>query len=124
LSAAEADLPTWLTQAIVPVSDIHKAEFDVIRGPTAGGPPKLAEACKELGTANAGLQKLMPTPNPELSAEVQQAIDGFETAVEFCPTAVKELNPDNFEALWNDLTAAEQHLASADAIIVSLYPKG
>jgi hypothetical protein len=122
-ASAEVDLPTWLSEAIVPVSDLHNAANEVLRTARSGGTP-LTEACQKIGTPNAALQKLMPAPNPELTAEVQQAIDGFDTLAENCPVVAKKPSDENIKSLLDDMKSTEQHLSSADAVILSLYPKG
>jgi spermidine/putrescine-binding protein len=122
-ASAEVDLPAWLSEAIVPVSDLHTAANEVFRTARNGGGTPLTEACKKIGAPNAALQKLMPAPNPELTAEVQQAIDGFDTLAENCPIVAKKPSDENIKAFLGDMKSTEQHLSSADAVILSLYPK-
>ena len=123
-ASAQADLPTWLSEAIVPVSDLHMAANEMLRTLASGGGAPLTEACNKIGPPNAALQKLMPAPNPELTAEVQQAIDGFETLAENCPAVAEKPTQENINDYLDGMKSTEQHLASADAVILSLYPKG
>ena len=115
-------LADWLTRAGEPISNIHRAEDEAMSTLRSNKPidfDKLKAACTQLGDADRALQNVMPTPDPNLTAEVQQAVDSFETAAEVCPKikAKKDVNQQEF---MKSLFEAEQHLAKADGILVKL----
>lgn len=134
-AGAQNELAGWLSKAIVPVSDIHKAESDALAADLADpvDTVKLQAACTRLNDANHMLGAQMPPPDTKLNVEVQQAIDNFETAAQACTDVIafrpdpKKSEEDNDEALGElsgnfrvALIDAEQHLAAADAIVLSL----
>lgn len=143
MPAADAQndqLAQWLSKAFVPVSTIHQAEGVVI--PASNADPvdtaKLKQGCQQLNDAKIAFQGVLPSPDPKLTAEVQQAVDNFETAATENCDAVIAWKPDpnktrnqNDEDLYNlvsefqgSLQAGEQHLASADTILAGIAAKG
>jgi hypothetical protein len=126
LANAASPLADWLTKASQPISNIHRAEDEAMTALRSNKPldlEKLKNACTQLGDANGALQKVMPTPDPNLTAEVQQAVDNFETAADVCPK-IKAKKDDNQQEFMSSLYDAEQHLAKADAILVKLSSQG
>ena len=139
-ASANAELAGWLSKAIVPVSEIHRLESDALAAMAAKpiDVAKLETARTHLDDARLTLQGQMPTPDTQLTVEIQQAIDNFETAAERCcgdivafrpdPNKLDEDNNEAFKDIKADfldpLTAAEEHLARADDIIVELSAKG
>jgi hypothetical protein len=124
-NAADA-LADWLTRASEPISNIHRAEDEAMSTLRSNKPidfDKLKAACIQLGDADRALQTVMPTPDPNLTAEVQQAVDSFETAAEVCPK-IKAKKDDNQQEFMKSLFEAEQHLAKADGILVKLSSQG
>jgi hypothetical protein len=139
-ASAQPELAGWLSRAIVPVSAIHTLESDALAA-TVAGPidvAKLETACTGLDDARRDLQGQMPTPDQQLTVEVQQAIDNFETAAQYCgdvvafrpdPNQSDEDNNNFLNYIINErflatLTEAEQHLDRADAKIRELSAKG
>jgi hypothetical protein len=126
LANAANPLADWLTRASEPMSNIHRAEDDALTALRSNKPidfDKLKAACTQLGDADRALQNVMPTPDPNLTAEVQQAVDNFETAADVCPK-IKAKKDDNQQEFMTSLYDAEQHLAKADAILVKLSSQG
>lgn len=138
-ASAHAELAGWLSKAIVPVSEIHRLESDALAAMAAKpiDVAKLETARTRLNDARLTLQGQMPSPDPQLTVEIQQAIDNFETAAQVCRDIVafrpnpNKSDKDNNEALedikgdfLDPLKAAEEHLGRADAIIVELSAKG
>jgi hypothetical protein len=126
LATAADPLADWLTRASDPISNIHRAEDQAMTALRSNKPldlEKLKGACTQLSDANGALQKVMPTPDPNLTAEVQQAVDNFETAADVCPK-IKAKKDDNQQEFMKSLYDAEQHLAKADAILVKLSSRG
>ncbi|HZQ33349.1 MAG TPA: hypothetical protein VFB19_16665 [Mycobacterium sp.] len=125
-AADAADLAGWLSQATSHVSDIHLAESDalaaILAKPFDGN--KLQGACTRLGDANTALEQQMPAPDNKLNVEVQQALDNFESAAQYCPQLVASYSKDNVDQFESYLKLAEQHFGRADTILDSLSQKG
>jgi hypothetical protein len=122
---AAGGLADWLTKASVQVTEIHKAETDAVAAIKVEDQidfTGLEAACRRLETANTALAKTLPTPDPPLTAEVQQAVDNFESATQSCSQAVRTKDTATVNQFGKYLTAAERHLVKADAIIVKLPP--
>jgi hypothetical protein len=140
-ASAQAELAGWLSKAIVPVSEIHTLESDALAASEADprDVAKLETACTRLDDARRTLQGQMPTPDQQLTVEVQQAIDNFETAAsaEVCGEVVAfRPDPNQSDEVNNNrlkfkidyfratLGEAEQYLGRADARIGELSAKG
>ena len=138
-ASAQPELAGWLSKAIAPVSEIHTLESDALAAIVADpiDVATLETACTRLDDARRALQGQMPTPDQQLTVEIQQAIDNFETAAQDCGEVVafrpdpNKSDEDNNNDL-NDinlyfqerLNEAEEHLVRADAIIGELSAKG
>src|ERR1700761_4584252 len=86
-ATSQTDLADWLSKAAVHIEAIHKAEgeaYTIIAKPGRIDDDKLKASCGQLHDATEALRGVMPTPNPQLTAEVQQAIDNFDSASESC----------------------------------------
>ena len=122
---AAGGLADWLTKASVQVTEIHKAEGDAITAIQVDGPidfTAIEVACRKLESANTAFSKTLPTPDPKLTAEIQQAVDNFESATQSCGAATQAHLLDKLKEFLTYLRKAERHLASADAIVVKLPP--
>ncbi len=121
----QTDLADWLSRAAVHIEAIHKAESDAYTVIAKRGPiddDKLKASCGQLHDANEALRGVMPTPNPQLTVEVQQAIDNFDTASESCDTYFGAGDDAKLNDFWSRSRDAEQHLSSADTVLGALAP--
>ncbi|WIM86388.1 hypothetical protein PT015_15915 [Candidatus Mycobacterium wuenschmannii] len=124
-ASSQTDLADWLSRAAPHVEAIHKAESDAYAVIAARGridDDKLKQSCGRLHDANEALREVMPTPNPNLTAEVQQAIDNFDSASESCTEYFNTDDDAKLNDFWSHSRTAEQHLSSADSILVGLTP--
>lgn len=126
---ANAQIPVadWLSRVAAPVEDIHKAEnaaFAVIQVSGKIDGDKLLASCAQLRDANERLRNGMPSPDPKLTVEVQQAIDNFDSAAQACTDSVLARNVEKLADFVSFLGTAEQHLSSADTLLVALAPAG
>jgi hypothetical protein len=125
MAGTRTDLADWLSKAAVHIEAIHKAESDayaVIAKPGHIDDDKLKVTCDQLHDANEALREVMPTPNPQLTVEVQQAVDNFDSASESCATYFGVGDDAKLNDFWALSRTAEQHLSSADTILVALNP--
>lgn len=130
-----AALAEWLARTRGPIDEMHSAESDVFEAihTRTGGVAGVLQACAALTEAHGRLPAVVPTPDPVLTAEMQQAIDDFETATEICNAF--DVDEENhvegdigpYTSLAGDLTRAllkaEQHLVKADVIVAELAAK-
>ena len=124
-ATSQTDLADWLSRAAVPIEAIHKAEseaYAVIAKPGRIDDDKLKTSCGQLHDANEALRSVMPTPNPQLTVEVQQAIDNFDSASESCTEYFGAGDDAKLNSFWSLSRDGEQHLSSADTILVGLSP--
>ncbi|OBH07187.1 hypothetical protein A5696_02310 [Mycobacterium sp. E2699] len=124
---AQVPLADWLSRSAVPVEGIHRAENDAFGVLQAEGPidaDQLQADCTGLHDANEGLRNGMPTPDPRLTVEVQQAIDNFDTAAQSCIEAVATHSMTKLDDFVSALKTAERHLSRADTILVALAAPG
>lgn len=127
-NAQNDQLATWLSNASAPVSTIHQAESTVLDVVLAKPRDltKLEPVCPQLNDAKSALSHQLPSPDPALTAEIQQAVDSFEDAAQSCKDAVAdsgEQQDTDVKALLSYLKVAEQHLSSADTIIAAIVAK-
>lgn len=134
--ADDAALATWLTKAFDPIQQIHVAENALIPlvAPMVADPDDEHESpledvnllkapCEALRDANANLQGVASAPDPDLSAEIQQAVDSIDTSVANCARTIADNDTDREKArkgIQGALSDAEAHLASADIILAEL----
>lgn len=76
--------------------------------------------CQQLHDINAvELQRLLPTPDPELTAELQRMIDDMNVATHACLRFVIARQPDDTITYQDYLARAVEHLQSAKVILDS-----
>jgi hypothetical protein len=125
-ATSQTDLADWLSKAAVHIEAIHKAESDAYSIIAKRGridDDKLKTSCGQLHDANEALRTVMPSPNPQLTVEVQQAVDNFDTASESCSAYFGEGDAAKLNEFWSHSQDAEQHLSSADTVLVALAPR-
>jgi hypothetical protein len=134
--ADDAALAAWLTTAFDPVQKLHAAENMLIpilapvyldEDETQEKPLEdvtvLKEPCDRLHDAQVALDAVMTTPDPTLTAEIHQAVDGIDTAVVNCTQVITDEITDRKKArgaIQRPLYAAEDHLVSADIVVAKL----
>ena len=96
--------------------------FAVIEAPGEIDGAKLQADCTQLHNANEALRSVMPTPDPNLTVEVQQAIDNFDNALHSCSEALDTGNLSKDFVRF--LATAEQHFSRGDTILVALAAAG
>lgn len=124
---AQVPLADWLSRVAPHVEAIHKAEnaaFALIQAPGAIDGDKLQVNCTELRDANERMRDGMPTPDPKLTVEVQQAIDNFDSASQSCIESVATRSIAKLDDFVSFLRTAERHFSSADTLLVALAPAG
>src|ERR671936_793366 len=82
----------------------------------------VAAATSQTDLADWLSRAVVPTPNPQLTVEVQQAIDNFDSASEACTEYFGDGDDAKLNSFWSLSRDAEQHLSSADTVLVGLSP--
>ncbi len=124
-ATSQTDLADWLSRAACTSRRSTKPRASrtaVIAKPGRIDDDKLKASCGQLHDANEALRSVMPTPNPQLTVEVQQAIDNFDSASESCAEYFGAGDDAKLNGFWLLSRDAEQHLSSADTILVGLSP--
>ncbi|MCB1264898.1 MAG: hypothetical protein KDB56_09955 [Mycobacterium sp.] len=84
----------------------------------AGDEAAVRSGCQQLHDANAiGLQRDLPTPDPELTAELQRMIDDMNIATHACLRFVLARNPNDAIVYQDYLAKAVEHLNRAKIIL-------
>ena len=91
----------------------------------AGDEAAVRSGCTELHDANAvQLQRLLPTPDPELTAELQRMIDDMNVATHACLRFVIARQPGDSATYQKYLSRAVDHLQQAKAILEADLRRG
>jgi hypothetical protein len=81
----------------------------------------LRSGCQQLHDANSiGLQDDLPTPNRELTSQLQQMIDDMNIATHACLRFALARNPADADTYQEYLSRAVEHLQSAKVILNAL----
>ena len=84
----------------------------------AGDEAAVRSGCTQLHDANAiQLQRLLPTPDPELTAELQRMIDDMNVATHACLRFVLARESGDSATYQDYLARAVDHLAQAKVIL-------
>jgi hypothetical protein len=91
----------------------------------SGDEAAVRSGCRQLHDANAvELQRLLPTPDPELTAELQRMIDDMNVATHACLRFVIARQPGDSTAYQDYLARAVDHLQQAKVILDADLRKG
>lgn len=84
----------------------------------AGDEAAVRSGCQQLHDANAvELQRLLPTPDPDLTAQLQRMIDDMNVATHACVRFVIARQPADSTNYQDYLARAVDHLQQAKAIL-------
>jgi hypothetical protein len=84
----------------------------------AGDEAGVRTGCETLHDTNAlGLQQHLPTPDPDLTAQLQKMIDDMNTATHACLRFILARQPQDASNYQDYLARAVDHLQSAKAIL-------
>jgi hypothetical protein len=84
---------------------------------TPSDPAQLTTACQHLQDAVNGLQNTMPTPNAELTTEIQGAITDFGNAARGCLAAVPNHDQGAMDQAAQSMTSGGKHIDVATVIL-------
>ena len=123
-TSADTAIKNWWSGAQQDFTDLKNASDAAAHDLDSGDDPGLAKACQRMhDTAVDKLQALMPTPDPELTAEVRGMIDDFNTAAHLCLAGeAGSPQPDRGQFLSNLDQANKQMKAAQEIMGKSLAP--
>jgi hypothetical protein len=111
-------LQQWWAGAQKDFTDMRSASEDIDQAFSRFGPGTLATACQHVhDAAEIRMQSHLPSPNPELTAELRAAVEDFHSAAHLC-LAVAAGSPANYDGEFLSLMAqANRHMRAAQDII-------
>jgi hypothetical protein len=111
-------LQQWWADAAKDFTDMRKASDEVSQAFGRFRPGALAAACQHIhDAAEVGMQRHLPSPNPELTAELHAAVEDFHSAAHLC-LAVVAGSPTNYDGEFlSSMAQANHHMRAAQDII-------
>ncbi|MGB7868320.1 MAG: hypothetical protein WBM01_08595 [Mycobacterium sp.] len=86
----------WHNAALVPAQELRDAADKISKAGEAFDLTSMGIACQEERGAVEQFQQHMPSPDPDLTAQLQKALSDYGTAAAICTTAVENRNLDDF----------------------------
>ena len=120
-----AAIRQWQAKAAAHFTASSQALKQVSEASAAGDEAALQAGCQKLHDANTvGLQHDLPTPDPELTDELQRMIDDINTATHACVRFVLAREAVDATTYQGYLARAVEHLHKAKAVLdADLAPK-
>ncbi len=111
-------LQQWWVGAEQDFTDLQHASDEVAQASSHFKPGALAAACQDVhDAAEVKMQSHLPSPNPELTAELHAAVEDFHSAAHLC-LAVAAGSLANYDGeFMASMAQANKHMRSAQDII-------
>ncbi len=103
----------------LPLQEIHEAADKIVKAAEAVDLVAMGIACQEQHDAVDQVQEHMPSPDPDLTAQLQKALSDYSTAAAICTTAVENRNLDDFGQATTFVREANTHMDQAANILAS-----
>jgi hypothetical protein len=111
-------LQQWWAGAEKDFTDVQNASRDVDQAFSHYKPGALAAACQHVhDAAEVGMESHLPSPNPELTAELHAAVEDFHSAAHVCLAVVAGSQTDSDGAFFSSMAQGNKHMRAAQAII-------
>lgn len=110
-------LVAWHTETQAPVQELADAMDKIANASKVGDLTTMGIACQHAHDATEQLQQHMPSPDPDLTADLQKAISDYNCATQICTTAVENNNLNDFAQGSDILTEANNYLDTAANIL-------
>jgi hypothetical protein len=107
----------WHNAALVPLQEIRDAADKIVKAAEAFDLTAMGIACQEQHDAVEQVQQHMPSPDPDLTAQLQKALSDYSAATTICTTAVVNRNLDDFAQGTTLLGEANTYLDNAAKIL-------
>jgi|SRR5271157_357006 len=117
-TASTAALQRWWAGAQEDFTDMHNASGEVDQAFSHFRPGALLAACEHVhDAAEVRLQSHLPSPNPELTAELHAAIEDFHSGAHMC-LAVAAGSAANYDGEFlSSMAQANRHMRAASNLI-------
>ncbi len=114
----ETALQQWWVGAQKDFTDMEHASEEVDQAASHFKPGALVAACQDVhDAAEVKVESHLPSPNPQLTAELHAAVEDFHSAAHLC-LSVAAGSPANYDGEFLSLMAeANKHMRAAQDII-------
>jgi hypothetical protein len=111
-------LQQWWAGAEKDFTVMQNASHEVDEAFSHFKPGALATACQHVhDAAEVGMQSRLPSPNPELTAELHAAVEDFHSAAHLCLAVVAGSRTDYDGEFLSGMAQANKHMRAAQDII-------
>ena len=107
----------WHNGARVPLQEIRDAADKIVKAAEAFDLTSMGIACQEQRDAVEQVQQRMPSPDPDLTAQLQKALSDYSAAATICTTAVENRNLDDFKQAATLVDEANNYMDEAQKIL-------
>jgi hypothetical protein len=117
-ATSEADaIRVWYASAGTHIRALSVARQQINDAAGTNDLTQLTASCQHLQDAVNGLQQTLPTPNQDLSVEIQGAITDFGNAANGCLVAVPNHDQGAIDQAAQSMTSGGKHLDTAQVIL-------
>ena len=108
----------WWAGAEKDFTDMQNASQEVDQAFSQFKPGALAAACQHVhDAAEVGMESHLPSPNPELTAELHAAVEDFHSAAHLCLAVVAGSHADYDGEFLSSMAQGNKHMRAAQDII-------
>ena len=107
----------WHNATLVPAQEVRDAADKISKAAGAYDLTSMGIACQEEHDAVEQFQQHMPSPDPDLTAQLQKALSDYGAAAAICTTAVENRNLDDFAQGATLLGEANTYMNNAVKIL-------
>jgi len=113
-----AAIQQWWAGAEKDFTDMQNASQEVDQAFSHFKPGALAAACQHVhDAAEVGMESRLPSPNPELTAELHAAVEDFHSAAHVCLAVVAGSQADSDGTFFSSMAEGNKHMRAAQSII-------
>ena len=124
-ATSEADaVRVWYASAGTYIHAVSVANQEINDAANTNDMGRLTGGCQHLQDAVNGLQNTLPTPNAELTTEIQGAITDFGNAAQGCLSAVPNHDEGAISQAAESITSGGKHLDAATVILGRIVKGG
>jgi len=116
-TSQEDAIRVWHNGARVPLQEIRDAADKIVKAAEAFDLTSMGIACQEQRDAVEQVQQRMPSPDPDLTAQLQKALSDYSAAATICTTAVENRNLDDFKQATTLVNEANNYMDDAQIIL-------
>jgi hypothetical protein len=110
-------LRAWHEATLVPAQELRDATAKISTAAAAYDLTSMGIACQEAHDAVESFQQHMPSPDPELTAQLQKALSDYGAGATICTTAVENRNLDDFAQGGTLIREANTYMDNAVKIL-------